>query len=327
MKHIFFSTIPGILLLLITNNTPAQWKDVNTWTTESINIHALAVVISPDGDTSLYAGANYGGMFRSTNDGRTWKDAGGNAPKDLKYVNTLAVIGNTLFAGTDSWSVYYTTDNGINWTSGRAPSYREISTLTVTGTTLITGTKGAGAFRSTDSGKSWINMNPNVKSSASKISSFEKESIQAITAKGSTIFIGTNYVFRSTNNGNNWIEVSSGFGEDQVVQSLLLNGKNLFAGTSKGIYRSTNNGNNWTAINTGLTDVNVYALAANKTQLFAGTKNGVFVSTNNGTSWTEINSGLPDKIPAINALLIYGTDLIAGSERGIWINDQILRSK
>ena len=52
-------------------------------------------------------------------------------------------------------------------------------------------------------------------------------------------------VFLSTNNGKiSWTAVNNGL-TNKAVQSLAINGTNLFAGTYGGVSRSTNNGTSW----------------------------------------------------------------------------------
>ena len=49
-----------------------------------------------------------------------------------------------------------------------------------------------------------------------------------------------------------------------------------------GVFLSTDNGASWTAVNNGLTNPDINTLAINGTNIFAGTNEGVFLSTNNG---------------------------------------------
>ncbi len=107
-----------------------------------------------------------------------------------------------------------------------------------------------------------------------------------------------------------------------VIQCLVANGTNLFAGTfgGSGVFLSTDNGKAWTAKNNGLTDLNVFALAANGTNLFAGTfDGGVFLSTNEGTTWAAVNNGLTST--SVVSLAIApnragGTNLFAAADGG-----------
>jgi len=63
-----------------------------------------------------------------------------------------------------------------------------------------------------------------------------------------------NKVFKSTDFGVTWIDVSTGLGKGGI-QALLFDGTNLFAGTpadAVGVYRSTNGGANWNPAAAGL---------------------------------------------------------------------------
>lgn len=60
---------------------------------------------------------------------------------------------------------------------------------------------------------------------------------------------------------------------------------------SGGVFLSTNNGSNWTGVNNGLTNRGVNTLVVFGSNLLAGTYGGVFLSTNNGTNWINKNQG------------------------------------
>jgi photosystem II stability/assembly factor-like uncharacterized protein len=119
--------------------------------------------------------------------------------------------------------------------------------------------------------------------------------IGSIAVIGNTIFVGTlsNGIYRSTDNGNNWVTVNAGL-PNATVTSVLINGTSVYAAISgSGIFKSDNNGNSWTPINIGLADLRVSVLATNGTYMYAGTSNGyMFLSVNNGASWTIINNGI-----------------------------------
>ena len=81
------------------------------------------------------------------------------------------------------------------------------------------------------------------------------------------------------------------------------------------MFVSSDHGNSWEEINSGLSDLNVYSLAANDSYVFAGTKGGgVFRSSDNGASWFEVNFGLTN----LRVLALSFTDayLLAGTEGG-----------
>jgi photosystem II stability/assembly factor-like uncharacterized protein len=121
------------------------------------------------------------------------------------------------------------------------------------------------------------------------------------------IFISYNYlystaVFKSTNNGNNWIEI--GLNNVSSLSCITIDKNNvLYAGGQYGVYRSTNEGLNWTnsLITSGVNDID-----AIQNNIFAACNNGIYKSTNNGNNWillglsqaTSIAKGLQNNIYA-----------------------------
>jgi len=101
----------------------------------------------------------------------------------------------------------------------------------------------------------------------------------------------SNGVFRSSDNGANWVAVNNGL---PLVnnRSIIAKGTSIFvSSTTGGVYRSTNNGDNWTAVISGLTKLNVLYFCVSGTNIFAGTggpRGSIFRSTNDGTSWNEV---------------------------------------
>ncbi|MDR3667580.1 MAG: fibronectin type III domain-containing protein, partial [Ignavibacteriaceae bacterium] len=115
----------------------------------------------------------------------------------------------------------------------------------------------------------------------------------------------------STNNGTSWTAVNNGL-TNSMVNTFVVNGTNLFAGTQGGgVYLSTNNGSSWTAVNNGLAGyaLYIYALTVSGTNFFVATDGGgVYLSTNNGSSWTAVNGN------TVQSLALYGTNLFAGAD-------------
>jgi len=128
-------------------------------------------------------------------------------------------------------------------------------------------------------------------------------------------FAGTFFsgIFRSTDNGANWMEVNSGLRLSSFINALVINSnRHIFAGTSFfGVFRSTDNGGSWTQ--TGLkTTVNVLAITNPNGHIFAGTVGKVFRSTDNGATWTATNIGLTNT--SVNTLAINSNgDIFAGT--------------
>jgi hypothetical protein len=117
-------------------------------------------------------------------------------------------------------------------------------------------------------------------------------------------------VYKSTNNGVNWVQINGGLTNLGVfVIDISKSNPNFLVvgttngGTSPGVYVSTNAGANWTLSNTGITDeLAVQAVAIDPVNpnniyiaLFTGTSNstvGLWKSTNAGASWSAANTGV-----------------------------------
>ena len=126
---------------------------------------------------------------------------------------------------------------------------------------------------------------------------------------------------KSTNNGDNWVQIIQGLTELQVLSLAINSSGDIFAGTSGGgVFRSIDNGANWVQINSGITGqgLYVYSLATNLNgNIIAGTDDGVFRSTNNGGSWVQMNQGLTNQYVFSLAINPNG-NIFAGTEGGIF---------
>ena len=117
-------------------------------------------------------------------------------------------------------------------------------------------------------------------------------------------------VFRSTNNGVNFIQTSLTSGINCVA---VFNNK-IYAGHGSwgGIYSSTNNGLNWTQ--SALTGKIVFTLFVNDNIIYAGTDYAstphcsFWYSTNNGNNWIETNMNFAH----IGSISIIGNTILAG---------------
>jgi len=105
-------------------------------------IWALAV-----SGTSLFAGTYRGGVFLSTNNGKSWTAASSGLPKNTE-INCLGASGTYLFAGTDE-GVFLSTNDGKSWTvvNKGLPENTEVNCLAVSGTNLLAGIDEGGVWR------------------------------------------------------------------------------------------------------------------------------------------------------------------------------------
>ena len=92
--------------------------------------------------------------------------------------------------------------------------------------------------------------------------------ITSLAANGNNLFAGTGMggIFISTNNGNNWAQLS--VDTTWSIYTIFVTNNNVFAGTYPGARLSTNNGANWSTISTGLPSEDIISFTANGTYVF-----------------------------------------------------------
>jgi photosystem II stability/assembly factor-like uncharacterized protein len=179
----------------------------------------------------LYAGTsdtlnNSGGVYISGNNGSNWNFIG----LAGFSVNALLKNGNYLIAGTafkgNSGGFYRTTNNGINWSlsnSGLPGFGIEVNYISADGANIYAGT-GNGVYASNNYGSTWESISIQL----------SQVKVYSIALYNFIFFAGTgNGVFLSTNYGANWIEKNQGFPVNVIVNSLLINGNNILAGTKE----------------------------------------------------------------------------------------------
>ncbi|MDD2923635.1 DUF1566 domain-containing protein [Rhodoferax sp.] len=124
----------------------------------SAAIATSSIVVNPVTPSTLFAGQDSGGVYKSTDSGATW--AALNTGLSNLSVKALAIQpdASRLFVGTDGAGVFY--GDGSSWTACGALSGGglNVRSLKFAGSTLYAGTT-AGVFASTDGCTSWVAMN------------------------------------------------------------------------------------------------------------------------------------------------------------------------
>jgi photosystem II stability/assembly factor-like uncharacterized protein len=335
-KRLLALTLFAALAVMPTCALRAQWVQTNGFGTTIIGLGFCG------SDLIAYGGGAGAGVFRSTNNGLTWEAlSAANTGLSSPYINALAVIGQEVFVGT-SGGVLLTTDLGSNWTSANSGlDDLNVNDLCVNGTNLFAATD-SGLFLTTNQGTSW------------NFAGLRNSYCNAIGVAGESLFVGSDRVFLSTNNGltwdttallgmtsvdfdginifastmglgvsfsstdgDTWKEINTGL-TDTFVYDVTSIGSILLAGTQNGIFRSTDSGNNWSAADSGLANRNVFGFAANKGTLCAAA-GGIFRSTDSGTSWMGANKGLSNAW--ITSIINSGSNLIVATfNRGIFLS-------
>ena len=204
------------------------------------------VVFAPHNPNELLMGANV--LFETTDEGINWKRISPDLTRDDKskqqrpggpisgdvtgeeMFDTLSSIAfspltdNVIWTGSDDGLVYVTTDAGAHWRPVRPPTLPTWSTITcIEPSHTDEGTAYVSASR-----YDWDDFHP--------------------------------YVYKTTDYGKHWTQITSGLPQDQYVESVRQDPNAsdlLFAGTSASVYFSLDGGRHWRPLTLNLPPVRV----------------------------------------------------------------------
>jgi photosystem II stability/assembly factor-like uncharacterized protein len=99
-------------------------------------------------------------------------------------------------------------------------------------------------------------------------------------------------IYRSTNNGLNWVNVNNGVLYSTRIPTVEFIGSTIYAGTyGNGLFTSTDNGDNWNTNAFNYTYLN--KIVVNGGNIYIGTYgSALYYSSNNGSNWIQANNGL-----------------------------------
>lgn len=299
MRTKFFLTVLMILLCIKISFTQINWQPIGPGAGSDLK----SIAIQPDNPDVVYIAGDIEGIFKTTNGGQSWK-----------------IINNNLAAEPYSADVYWIQEIVID-----PIDFQKIYICS-----------NVGVFVSHNGGTSWQRLLP---ATLSSLSDYILTSTLAIDPSDSQIlYVGTgntfqNYegkgkLYKSTNGGNDWFEVTvQGMSDTAVIHNIVIDptssptNRTIIISTNNGVFRTTNNGANWSSANAGLTNSfarRLRGVVSNSNLILYMTlvttgdgaiptsfKGGIFKSTNKGDSWIDITGDLPRHDASLDALYDY----------------------
>jgi photosystem II stability/assembly factor-like uncharacterized protein len=295
----------------------ATWAEVDT----TMKSGTLVAVTAGAGTEAFAATSDKAGVYRSIDNGVTWKKIFVGLLATKVYNIACNSAGDALAATDDG--VYRFVKNGDEWRkTNTLLADTVVYAVAVTTGYVLAGTLSTGEiFRMVDA------FNPPADPAPVRFDSLPGYTfLTTFKIPSGPFLLGTNRgAFRSADTGKTWYRIPNGMGGDTtMVTAFAYSGTRLYAVAYGSLYRSADNGNRWVSLqrspdaqgiaggtggrivtssatsegfaysdDNGITWVKTYSESLNKT--FASNSSGtmyalgssVYRSTNNGSSWTQ----------------------------------------
>ncbi len=313
-------------------NGGTAWSLTNHWTSSygcGVNeVHADKHCLAYQNGTSTLFEGNDGGVYKTTDNGTTWTNIGnGLVTSQIYRIGVAQTVANENIAGLQ--------DNGTKvyiggvWTDEIGGDGFDCA-IDYTNANIMYGELYNGALqRTTNHAVSWTDIVTGLTGSAAWCTPFTMD-----PNVNTTLYIGYQDVFKSTNQGTSWTKISTWGGA--TLQSLAVapsNSSYIYAATSSILYRTINGGTSWANITgtipTGsgnITSICVKNNDPNTVWVSLGGYNAtkIYQTINGGTTWTNISAGLPS-IPAMSVIQnkqnTTNVELYAGTDVGVYVKD------
>ncbi|RPI14894.1 MAG: T9SS C-terminal target domain-containing protein [Ignavibacteriae bacterium] len=225
----------------------------------------------------MYAEYQNGGIGRSTNGGNSY--VGIQNGLDLSRTNwsspyTMDLLNpSVLYFG--SYKLHKTTNRGTNWTAispdlTRGPGNGRLGTITCISTApkadslrvIYVGTDDWKVSVSTNTGASWTDITGSLPQRyvTDVVCDKRNPAIAYVTLSGYNLDLNNTHIFRTTNYGAVWTNISSNMPNVPVNSFIIDYNRDglLYAGCDVGVFYSTNTGASWQVLGTGLPNSAVF---------------------------------------------------------------------
>jgi photosystem II stability/assembly factor-like uncharacterized protein len=295
-------------------------------------------------DTTVFAGLNGGGVFRSTDGGISWESANRGylpgADADALALSPQYLEDQTLFAAGYGTGMNRSDDGGETWTQVGMSDVYAITELaiapteTLTDALILVGTQENGAYSSHDGGWTWQPITEGL-----VVSRVNEIAFSPAYTTDQTVFVTTDAygIFRSEDEGETWITVTGEIENPYIwavgISPNFASDDTLLISNWDGIFRSNDRGESWEQLDfpTGFGVSKIVfsphyeddrTIWVATTQWSLDSTGGIFVSQDGGDNWQQFNEGLPQLdhyALAVGDAGNEGYDVFAGTAtRSVW---------
>lgn len=289
------------------------------------------------------------GVYLSTNGGVTWTNVLSSLASDIAFhpTNPQIVYAGIRFRSNAVPGLYRSTDGGSTWARVYDSPYTTAQSSTRDFRVAVTpaapnrvyiyyGTRDFSPFQarlevSDDMGITWSNRGV-ISNAAGGIDPGQfgyNSYLAASPVDANTVYVGSRDVFRSTNSGATFTDLSNSFAapwpngsytpfsqkfhSDQ--QSFAFepgSGTTFYCGSDGGIWKTTNGGTNFASMNSSLSLTQFVSIGINPvdpTKSYGGAQDNGSQRRTGGVGWTEFSSGDGGKlvIDPVDPTVIYSS--------------------
>jgi photosystem II stability/assembly factor-like uncharacterized protein len=257
------------------------------------------ILVDPRDSSRLYAStwalySGGGGVYRSTDAGRTWQVIG-LAHETVRALAQAPTNPKTFVAGTLT-GVYRSQDDGATWnriTPEKHDDLRNFDSVAFDPrdeNIIYAGTYHL-PWKTTNGGKDWVSIGKGMIDDSDVMSIVvdpaNPDNVHATACSG---------IYHSTNGAQVWTRYNGipfVFRRTQLIRQDPQHPETLYAGTTSGLWKTTNEGTEWKRLTPGDWVINAIVIdAKNPQRVILGTeREGVQISENGGVTYTSANIG------------------------------------
>jgi photosystem II stability/assembly factor-like uncharacterized protein len=229
-------------------NGGAAWTNIGCWNSTVANppyVHADVHELEYTTAGVLYS-ANDGGIYRYT--GTAWTDKSN--PRNIAQQYRIGLSGTTanyfLTGHQDNGTNLF---NGTNYIARYCGDGMDCFIDRTNNNNMYGATPQGGFLRSTDGGTNWSSAQGGMSGTAAWVAPWHQD-----PATATTLYAGRSQMWRSTNSGVSWTQLTVTGGSGTIVDFAIAPSNNqvLYVIHGNTLFKTINGGTAWTNVSTGL---------------------------------------------------------------------------